>query len=227
MKYEEFIVTQGWLDDMGACEAGLQAFKKHFPNGGEALEVLKRCEEINHIGYARWLVEYLPLTYPSLEFNTFVGNLLYPGDVHIKGDLSIQELTYIKEGLKIDGKLTVNNQQSVLAAFVNADDIDVSGESDIHARIKANSISMSDYAFIRGAIVANSISLRDFVEILGTVKAKVVNLKGGYISDDVDADEIINDGGLIDGNVNTIKIQNLNGGRVAGKITYKRSDEHK
>jgi len=41
------------------------------------------------------------------------------------------------------------------------------------------------------------------------------------------SDEIINDGGLIRGDVNTIRIQNINGGWVAGKISYKRSDEHK
>lgn len=227
MKYEEFIVTQGWLDDMGACEAGLQAFKKHFPNGGEALEILERCGELGYRGFGEWLVDHLPLTYPPLVLNTFVGNFFYPNNVHIKGDLSIQGFTYIKGGLKVDGKLTVNNQQSVLATFVNADEIDASGEADIHARIKANSISMSDYAFIRGDIVTNSISLCDSVDILGNAKAKVINFKGGYISGDVDADEIINDGGLIEGDVNTIKIQNLNGGKVDGKITYKRSDEHK
>ena len=224
MKYEEFTVTQGWLEKMKACESGLRAFEQHFPNGGEALEVLKRCEEVNHIEYAIWLVDCLPPTYPSLELNTLIGNLFYPDDVHIKGDVSTQDFLCIQGSLKVDGKFTVNNQQSVLAAFVNADEIDVSGESDIHARIKANSISMSDYAFINGDTVANSISLRDSVEILGNAKAKVVNLKGGYISGDVDADEIINDGGLIDGNVNTFTIENINGGRVAGKITYKRSE---
>ena len=227
MKYKEFIVTQGWLDDMGACEAGLQAFKKHFLNGGEALKVLKRCGELGYRDFGEWLVDHLPLTYPPLVLNTFVGNLFYPNDVHIKGDLSIQGFTYIKGGLKVDGKLTVNNQQSVLATFVNADEIDASGEADIRARIKANSISMSDYAFIRGDIVTNSISLCDSVDILGDAKAKVINFKGGFINGDVDADEIINDGGWIGGDVNTIKIQNINGGRVAGRITYKRSDEHK
>ena len=228
-KKEEFIVTQEWIEEMKACEDGLRAFKKHFPNGGEALEVLKRCGELNYSGFSRWLVNHLPPTYPPLEFNTFVGNLFYPGDVHIKGDLSIQELIYIKGSLKVDGKLTFNKYGVARSGkgCVNADEIDLSEYARISSNTKANSISMSNCAFISRDTVANSISLRDSAEIIKNVIAKVINFKGGFITGDVDADEIINDGGLIRGDVNTFTIENINGGRVKGKITYKRSDEHK
>ncbi|PCL21274.1 hypothetical protein CPT77_02730 [Snodgrassella alvi] len=226
---EEFIVTQEWLEEMGTCEAEIQAFEQHFPNGGEALEVLKRCEELGYRDFGEWLVDHLPPIYSPLELNTLIDSLFYPNDVHIKGDVSIQGFIHIKGILKIDGKLTVKKYGEVYSGkdCVTADEIDLSGDAYIHARIKANSISMSDYAFINGDTVANSISLRDSAQILGDAKAKVINFKGGYIAGDVDADEIINDGGLIGGDVNTIKIQNLNGGRVAGRITYKRCDEHK
>ena len=217
-KKEEFIVTQEWLEEMGACRDGLQAFKKHFPNGGEALEVLKRCEELgyeelDYIDFGEWLVDWLPPIYPPLVLNNLIGNLFYPGDVHIKGDVSTQDSLYSKGSLKVDGKLTVNGDGSIYSAkdCVTADEIDI-----------------SRYAHIRRAqIKANRISLRDYARLSGDVIAKVVNLKGGYISGDVDADEIINDGGLIRGDVNTFTIENINGGRVKGKITYKRSDEHK
>ena len=211
-KKEEFIVTRKWLEKIGTCEAELQAFEQHFPNGGEALEVLKRCEELGYRDLGEWLVDWLPPIYPPLELNTLIDSLFYPNDVHIKGDVSIQGFIHIKGSLKIDGKLTVKKYGEVYSGkdCVTADEIDLSGDAYIHARIKANSISMSDYA-----------------QILGDAKAKVINLKGGYIAGDVDADEIINDGGLIDGNVNTFTIENINGGRVKGKISYKRSDEHK
>ena len=230
-KKEEFIVTE-WLEEIGACKDGLQAFKQHFPNGGEALEVLKRCgelgyEELDYRDFGEWLVDCLPPTYPPLELNNLIGNLFYPGDVHIKGDVSTQELIYIKGSLKVDGKLTVNENCEVYADFVNADEIDISGDTYICARIKANSIIMSDCALISGDTVANSISLRDSANISGNTKAKVININIGYIRGNVDADEIINYGGAIKGNVNTIKIENLNGGKVYGKITYKCSDEHK
>ena len=212
-KKEEFIVTEKWLEKIGTCEAELQAFEQHFPNGGEALEVLKRCEELGYRDLGEWLVDWLPPIYPPLELNTLIDSLFYPNDVHIKGDVSTQDSLYSKGSLKVDGKLTVNGDGSIYSdkGCINADEIDI-----------------SRYAHIRRAqIKANRISLRDYARLSGDVIAKVVNLKGGYISGDVDADEIINDGGLIGRDVNTIKIQNINGGKVDGKITYKRSDEHK
>ena len=228
-KKEEFIVTEKWLEKKKACEDGLRAFKQHFPNGGEALEVLKRCGELGYTEFGEWLVDHLPPVYPPLELNNLIGNLFYPNDVHIKGDISTQGIIYIKGSLKVDRKLTVNKYGIVYSCknCVNADEIDISEYARISSNTKANSISMSDYAFINRDTVANSISLRDSAEIIKNVIAKVINFKGGFIAGDVDADEIINDDGLIRGDVNTFTIENINGGRVKGKITYKRSDEHK
>ena len=225
-KKEEFIITREWLEEMKACEDGLQAFKQHFPNGGEALEVLKRCVELGYTEFGEWLVDHLPPVYPPLELSTFVGNLFYPGDVHIKGDISTQGIIYIKGSLKVDRKLTVNKYGIVYSDknCVNADEIDISEYARISSNTKANSISMSNCAFISRDTVANSISLRDSAEIIKNVIAKVINFKGGFILGDVDADEIINDDGWIKGDVNTIKIENINGGSVGGKITYKRFD---
>ena len=226
-KEEEFIVTEKWLEEMKACEDGLQAFKQHFPNGGEALEVLERCVELSYGGFAKWLVYHLPPIYPPLELNTLIDSLFYPGDVHIKGDVSIQGFICIKGSLKADGKLTVNKLQRVFADFVNADEIDISGYAQIYSDTKANSIIMSDYAGIHGCTIADNINLSGFADISGITKAKVINFKGGLIRGDIDADEIINDGGVIKGNVDTFTIENINDGMVYGKITYKRSDEHK
>lgn len=221
MKYEEFIITRGWLKKMKACEDGLRAFKKHFPNGGEALEVLKRCGELCYFGFGEWLVDHLPPIYPPLVLSTFVGNLFYPNDVHIKGDISIQEFMYIKGSLKIDGKLTVNKYGDVYAGFVNADEICLNETAQIYSNTKAKSLVVNDRAVISGDIVADNININYFAKIFGNTKAKVVNFDGGYIMGDVDADVIINDGGLITENVNVIRIKNTNGGRVDGKKTYK------
>ena len=226
-KEEEFIVTEKWLEEMKACEDGLQAFEQHFPNGGEALEVLKQCEELGYRDFGEWLVDHLPPIYPPLELNTLIDSLFYPGDVHIKGDVSIQGFICIKGSLKADGKLTVNKLQRVFADFVNADEIDISGYAQIYSDTKANSIIMSDYAGIHGCTIADNINLSGFADISGITKAKVINFKGGLIRGDIDADEIINDGGVIKGNVDTFTIENINDGMVYGKITYKRSDEHK
>ena len=202
-KEKQLMITEKWLEKNGARKDELQTFKQHFPNGGEALEILKQCEELDYKDFGEWLVDHLPPIYPPLVLSTFVGNLFYPGDVHIKGDISTQGLIYIKGSLKVDRKLTVKKYGSVYSDkdCVTADEIDLSGYVYIHARIKANSISMSDYA-----------------HIFGNTKAKVINFKGGSINGDVDADEIINDSGEIQGYVKTIKIENINGGVIKGNI---------
>lgn len=222
-KEKQFIITEKWLEENGARKDELQAFKKDFPNGGEALEVLKRCGELNYIDFGEWLVDCLPPTYPPLVLNTLIGNLFYPNDVHIKGDISTQGVIRIKGSLKVDGKLTVNKLGYVCSEkyCINAGEIDISENAFIFSDIKTNSIIMSGRTDLYGCVVANSISLRDSAQILGDAKAKVINSKNSRIRGSVDADEIINDGGLIDGNVNTIRIKNINGGEVAGKITYK------
>ena len=219
---KELIVTQEWLEEIGAYEKGLQALKKYFPNSEKALEVLKRCKELGYI-------DCLPPIFPPLVLSTFVGNLFYPNNVYIKGDVSTQGVIRTKGNLKIDGKLTVNGYGHVYSHknCVNADKIDISGNAYICSNIKTNSIIMSGRTNIQGNVEVNNIRLRDFAEIFGRIKAKVINFKGGSIIGDVDADEIINDGGLIRGDVNTIKIDNINGGKVDGKITYKHFDEHK
>jgi len=236
-KEEEFIVTQEWLEEMGACRDGLQAFKHHFPNGGEALEVLKRCgEELGYedldytdfTDFGVWLVSHLPTIYPPLVLNTFIGNLFYPDDVYIKSDISIQEFMYIKGSLKVDGKLTVKTYGEVYTNkdIINADEVNLDEYAYLCSQIKANSISLRHSARILGEVTADNINLSGDAKISKNVIAKVINFKGGFIWGNVDADEIINDGGFIGGDVNTIKIENINGGSVAGKITYKRSDEH-
>ena len=223
VKEKQFIVTEKWLEKKKACEDGLRAFKKYFPNGGEALEVLKRCGELCYFGFGEWLVNHLPPIYPPLELNTFVGNLFYPNDVHIKGDIPIQEFMYIKGSLKIDGKLTVNKYGDVYADFVNADEICLNETAQIYSNTKAKTkaLVVNDRAVISGDIVADNININYFAKIFGNTKAKVVNFDGGYIMGDVDADVIINAGGLITGNVNVIRIKNTNGGRVDGKRAYK------
>lgn len=228
-KKEEFIVTEKWLEKNGARKDELQAFKKDFPNGGEALKVLKLCGELDYTEFGEWLIDSLPLTYPPLELSASTGSLFHPGDIHVKGDLFTQGRIYIKGSLKVDGKLTVNKYGMIYTDknCINAGEVDISENAYICSNVKANSIIMNGRIDIQGNVSANSISLCNSAQILGNAEAKVINLKDGYIGGDVDADEIINDDGWIKGNVNTIKIENINGGKVYGKITYKRSNEHK
>ena len=231
-KEKQFIVTEKWLEENGALEAHLQAFKQHFPNGGEALEVLEWCGKLNYRYFGEWLVNCLPPIFPPLVLGNFFGNLFYPGDVHIEDDIFTYGLIHIKGSLKVDGKLTVIRDGKVYTYNdINANMIEVKGDAYIHAaNIKADSMSVTDFTLISDNIITDYINISKFSSIFGNIKAKIVRFKtgyDGYISGSVDADEIINDGGLIKGDVNTFTIENINGGRVKGKISYKSPDEHK
>ena len=264
-KEEEFIVTQEWLEEMKACEDGLQAFKKHFPNskGVIVLEVLKKCAEINYVEFACWLIQRLPfsskgtkvselvnqlaaLNYytlageltnalrfnkKKLEFDNVDGHLFYNGNVHIKGDANTHTKIHTQGNLKIDGKLTASGEGYIYSNNVNATEIDLSDLASIFTRtrtpVNAININMRNDACISRDTVADSINLYDKAYIFGNAEAKVINFKGGRIYGNVDADNILNDGGYILGDVNTFTIENINGGKVDGKTTYKRSDEHK
>ncbi|WP_370578022.1 polymer-forming cytoskeletal protein [Snodgrassella alvi] len=183
-KKEEFIVTAKWLEKNGAYEDDIQDFEQHFPNGGEALEVLKRCEELGYRDFGEWLVDHLPPIYTPLVLNTFVGNLFYPNDVHIKGDVFTQEVIRIKGSLKVDGKLTINKLQRVFATFVNADEIDIGG-----------------YAWIRGTVIAKVINFKGG-SITGDVDADEIINDGGAIWGNVNTIKIKNiNGGEVAGKI--------------------------
>ena len=183
-KKEEFIVTAKWLEKNGAYEDDIQDFEQHFPNGGEALEVLKRCEELGYRDFGEWLVDHLPPIYTPLVLNTFVGNLFYPNDVHIKGDVFTQEVIRIKGSLKVDGKLTINKLQRVFATFVNADEIDIGG-----------------YAWIRGTVIAKVINFKGG-SITGDVDADEIINDGGAIWGNVNTIKIDNiNGGKVYGKI--------------------------
>ena len=180
---EEFIVTEKWLEKNGAYEDDIQDFKQHFPNGGEALEVLKRCEELDYTDFGEWLVDHLPPTYPPLVLNNLIGNLFYPNDVHIKGDVFTQECC-IRGSFKVDGKLTINKLQRVFATFVNADEIDIGG-----------------YAWIRGTVIAKVINFKGG-SITGDVDADEIINDGGTIWGNVNTIKIQNiNGGKVAGKI--------------------------
>ena len=95
------------------------------------------------------------------------------------------------------------------------------GFATIEGEVTADNINLSGWAEIKRNVIANNINLSGHAEIKRNVIAKVINFKNGFIGGDVDADEIINDSGWIKGDVNTIKIEKINGSTVDGKITYK------
>ena len=68
-KEEEFIVTQEWLEKMGAREAALEVFNLHYPNseGVKASEVVKKCAGFGYLDFVVWLIDNLPFNKEAPE----------------------------------------------------------------------------------------------------------------------------------------------------------------
>ena len=187
----------------------VDTFNEVFPHGAKISEIPKLIPELeeDYPDFAYWLLEQVPPTDITLEFDTLQDNIFYNGPIHVKGDVNLVNTQIdIIGSLKIDGKLTIIGTGIVYAdkGDVNADEIDISEYAYIHARIKANRIDM------RGAAI-----------ISGDTKAKVVNLDGGRIYGNVDADELYNDDGYISQNAKADKVTLINGGNIGGNIAFK------
>ena len=153
-------------------------------------------------------------------------------DLAIIGAKTKANIINMYAGVHINGNTIANtiniHDKSYIKRNVKANTINIHNKAYIERNVKANTININgNYAPIDNYVKANVIHLLDFPCIKGNIEVDFIKLKYGCIQGNVNADEIINDGGLIDGNVNTFTIENINGGMVAGKITYKRSDEHK
>ncbi|KES11201.1 Integral membrane protein CcmA involved in cell shape determination [Snodgrassella alvi SCGC AB-598-O11] len=204
----------------------VDTFNDIFPHGAKISEITKLIPELedDYSSFAEWLLQQVPPTDITLEFDTLQDNIFYNGPIHVKGDVNLVNTGIDLIGsLKIDGKLTIIGTGVVYLdkGNVNADEIDISEYAQIYSDTKANSISMSDYAVINGDTVAGNINISGFASIYGNTKTKVINLNGGRIYGNVDTDELYNDGGYISQNAKADKATLINGGNIGGNIAFK------
>ena len=204
----------------------VDTFNEVFPHGAKISEITKLIPELedDYSSFAEWLLQQVPPTDITLEFDTLQDNIFYNGPIHVKGDVNLVNTGIDLIGsLKIDGKLTIIGTGFVYAdkGNVNADEIDLSGNAYLYAQIKANSIIMSDNAVIIRDAVAGNINISGFASIYGNTKTKVINLNGGRIYGNVDTDELYNDGGYISQNAKADKATLINGGNIGGNIAFK------
>lgn len=249
-KDNDFLISYEWLvNNVVANNSDLEIFNKLLHNRKKisALEIFKYCAKTNNYILGGILVEELPFNKTALVVD-HVGvdsHLYYNGNVHVTGDMNNYHNIYIYGDLKVDGKISNRKGGIITANHLYTSEIDVAMAARIYAETKAGSIIMTDSAIIfgnteanhinlnimaqiEGKTKANNINIRHFSAIYGDVNASLVKLNHapiygmrGRIYGNVDADEIINDGGRISGDVNTVKIDNINGGKVDGIITYK------
>lgn len=276
LKTRQFIINREWFKKRQYPEC-LQVFDRYFPNGGEVIEVLKQCVELDYIKHVPWMIPWmipmmlaclpyplrcdsnealnlvnqlvdlnelrlaedlcgiLPFNETTLELDNVEGHLFYNGNVHIKGNVNTGHRIFIAGDLKVDGNLTVridgtlenSNKGEIHARHVKAHKVNLRNGANIQADIKAYIVN-NMHSFISGDVNAEILNIKGH-----TVKTRPLgfidytSIKGGYVRGNVNANKILNDSGIIRRDVKTIKIENINNGKVGGKITYKNSDKHR
>ena len=231
----EFLINYKWLEAQGVFDAWLEVFKTQFSdNNVKPFDVLMFCKRFNFSVFARELISRLGFEETRLVIDHVDGNLFYNGDVHVKGDIYVsgkhftESLMCVKGTLKIDGILTAEGAGRIDAKHIIADDINLCHDSycfsqyiSVEGFVSAYNLRMGWISKITGDVkVTNTIKLNEGARIYGNINTGFLKIDRGWIRGDVDADVVYNKG-QIDGDVNTVAIDTVNGGEVTGTITYK------
>lgn len=104
-----FKITGKYLEEIGACDEGLLAFKETYPDGGEYQEILDRCCAEGHTDWAMWLFHIVGFTYDVRTYDDFVFDetldIIFAGRVKFKSGAVVRRLiagASIKAGEGID-----------------------------------------------------------------------------------------------------------------------------
>ena len=209
----EFIITRDIVEKF-RLESFVDTFNKVFPDGAKVTDIPKLISHIDGNYYYRLFVQLL---LNELPFNNKIlvvdgntcENLFYNGDIRIEGNAKVNRI-YIKGNLVIDGNLIIKDKGEIIAR-----------NFDNKKQIIATEINLGIDSMILAHVKAKNINVYSEATIIGNVDTNTVNLDDSEIWGNVEANKIINNAGVIDGDVNTVKIENINDGTVTGKITYK------
>ncbi len=91
-----FRITSDYLKEIGACNQGVSAFKKAYPDGGEYQEILDRCCAEGHSDWAMWLLYKVGATDDVRTYDEFVSDekleIVFAGRIEFKIGATIRRL---------------------------------------------------------------------------------------------------------------------------------------
>lgn len=217
MKAEkDFIFTSNWLEKMGVCNEWIEIFNDCFPIGiakdSDIYELWSYVffEDIDSDEFIYWLLNNAPYTGKPLIVcdDVLLDRKFHLGDIIVKGDVEIQSTVLIKGKLTVNGKLNCCSGHHIEANQIIADEINLKNRAIITAKkdIKVNKhIYLSNDTCIFGNVNTNRLLLDN----------------NSYLIGNVDAIDVINNGGLIKGDITTKTFLNGNNGKINGNITCK------
>ncbi|MCX8749035.1 hypothetical protein J3U75_06520 [Snodgrassella sp. B3088] len=144
MQKKEIVLTLGLLAEKGACDRGIEEFKRWYPNGHATLtEVLRKLQilantalyPLKYVNYAKWLFDNYPPTQEPLVLTELTEKvIIHNGNIDIKSSIDGERF--------IIGNGDVNIE----------DDVNLTGWVIIQAKnVKGQNITLYDFADISAA----------------------------------------------------------------------------
>lgn len=196
----EYIVIDDLIRDYIGDDNTLSLFKKYFPKGGYAIDVLKKFAELKYYSFTEDILWRLPYNEIPLHINNVNDSIFYLGNVIINGDVCISKPSFIKGDLIIKGSLTVRGTGHIATERVKANSISIYNSASIYGEIKANTITicLDEPDNFKLSIPEKTESLEDNYTLYGKVNANIINNNGGLLGGTYYVNEITNYG-KIDG----------------------------
>lgn len=198
-------ITLKELQKRAACFHLRDLFEKRYPEGyADYWDVIVDCIVFKEFWYINWVLENIDFKLPEIILNELLKELLnellgesafvYPGRVSIKGNTIITGKVFAKDGVHVNGKLTVCGDASIWGG-VKADEINiiddgciyggvhsyslnVSGRGRIEGSAHSYSLNVSGRGCIRGNAYSHLINASDIGTIVGGAYCHSINLSG-------------------------------------------------
>lgn len=234
---KDFIVTAKWFKkECLVSEDEVMEFKKHFPNGGTAIDVLNKYMSLADLRLFGWILTMLPSssfakgTDTSYLINELIQYKSYDVVMQLLAKLPFNETPLVVDNVNSclfhDGDVYAKGDVNPLIFDVKGH-LKIDGNltvKDIYTRefsaqkITANEINLLNHTkFYATCVKAKAVNLGIYSMISGDVEADTVKLNQSLVLNNITANEIINDNGHIWGHVNTKKIKNING-NIGGNV---------
>jgi len=192
----EYITIKNLTLNYVGDENIVNLFKKYFPKGGYAIDVLKKFAELRYYSFTQNLIWTLPFNEIPLHLNKVTNSTFYLGDVIVNSDVCITEPSFIKGDLIVKGNLTVCKAGYIVAKEVKANNISIYDSGGIYGDIRTNHIVIC-------ADKTNNLKLNISAKddesseikysLYGVVIANVINNRGGLLDGTYYINDIIGD----------------------------------
>ena len=162
MQKKEIVLTLGLLAEKGACDRGIEEFKRWYPSGSAPLsEVLRKLQELAstsadyneyeiYIEYAKWLLRRSPSTQEPLVLNELTEKvIIHNGNLTIKSGIDGDHIIIGNGDLNIAGGVKLTECARIWAKNVKGQNITLYDCAGIWAEETIKAINIAAYGDAR------------------------------------------------------------------------------